>query len=94
MDAHAWGPVASGPVADQVAALGKARGQWTAVAQAEDADTFHGHCGRGSTLLEGTRAVTARKALGPVTAPPMVGDGAEAGRGTCERGHSGEKVPA
>ncbi|MGW2690377.1 DUF4190 domain-containing protein [Streptomyces sp. NPDC001296] len=68
--AHDWPDGAREPVAGRTAVLDRAREEWGRAAAATDADTFYVHYGRGSTLLEGRTAVTARKALGLATTPP------------------------
>jgi hypothetical protein len=85
---HAWQGGAGQPVAGQVRALEQAREEWRKAAEAADADTFYAHYDRGSALLEGRAAVTARKALGLATTPPSRGtDGG--GGGSASR--DGEK---
>ncbi|MBB4793610.1 DUF4190 domain-containing protein [Streptomyces nodosus] len=80
--AHTWQDGAERPVSGQADALDRAREEWRKAAQAADVDAFHLHYERGSALLEGRAAVTARKALGLATTPPSPGaeadgDGAE-----------------
>ncbi|MGW1253973.1 DUF4190 domain-containing protein [Streptomyces sp. NPDC002513] len=77
--AHSWPDGAQGPVAGQTAALDRAREEWGRAAGAADADTFYVHYDRGSALLEGRAAVTARKALGLATTPPSRDAGDSAG---------------
>lgn len=80
--AHAWRDGARRPVAGQAEALDRAREEWRKAAESGDAETFSVHADRGSTLLEGRAAVTARKALGLATAPPSGGaDGSGGGSG-------------
>ncbi len=89
------------PVAGQAKALDQAREEWRKAARAADADALYSHYDRGSALLEGRAAVTARKALGLATTPPAReadgGGGFSAGRAAtsrCDGGYNGEKVPA
>ncbi|MEU6518185.1 DUF4190 domain-containing protein [Streptomyces sp. NPDC046978] len=78
--AHAWRGDAQRAVAGRTAALDRAHEEWGKAATATDSDTFVTHYDRGSALLEGRAAVTARKALGLATTPPSrSGDGAEGG---------------
>ncbi|GAA3823927.1 DUF4190 domain-containing protein [Streptomyces chiangmaiensis] len=85
---HAWRDGAGGPVTGQAAALDRARTEWGKAAEATDADTFYIHYDRGSSLLEGRAAVTARKALGLATTPPSR---AEDGDGGGDSGSDGGK---
>ncbi|GGY90180.1 DUF4190 domain-containing protein [Streptomyces poonensis] len=73
---HAWPAAADGPVAGHVKALESAREEWAEAARVSDADAFYEHYGTGGFLLEGTPTVTARKALGLATTPPVYGEGA------------------
>ncbi|MER6356983.1 DUF4190 domain-containing protein [Streptomyces sp. NPDC001634] len=82
--AHPWRNGAGRYVAGQTTALEQAREEWQKAAGAADADTFSTHYDRGSALLEGRAAVTARKALGLATTPPSrdAESGGGSGRGT------------
>jgi hypothetical protein len=51
------------------------------VSDAGDADAFYEHYDKGTALLEGPRAVAARKALGLATTPPTFGEVSDSGDG-------------
>jgi len=92
--AHDWAADAEQPVAGQAKALDQAREEWQLAAKATDADTFYAHYDKGSALLEGAKAVTARKALGLATTPPSSDDEDDgSGKGSGDgSGDSGAKV--
>jgi hypothetical protein len=79
--ADSWPARAEQAVADQVTALEAARTEWGEAARATDVDTFYEHYDRGGSLLEGTAAVAARKALGLAAAPPDHASGGGSGDG-------------
>ncbi|MEU6219566.1 DUF4190 domain-containing protein [Streptomyces sp. NPDC047022] len=70
LHARTWGNGAGPSVEGQVKALEQAREEWSEAARAADVHTFYAHYDRGTALLEGRAAVTARKALGLATTPP------------------------
>ncbi|MFG2604425.1 DUF4190 domain-containing protein [Streptomyces sp. NPDC048514] len=72
--AHEWPARARGPVTALTARLDKARAQWARAAAAGNADAFYERYGTAVKLVEPRQAVTARKALRLVTAPPTRGD--------------------
>ncbi|MGW3497024.1 DUF4190 domain-containing protein [Streptomyces sp. NPDC001020] len=82
--ARSWGDGIGQPVAGQATALDQAREEWRKAADAADVDAFYIHYDQGSALLEGRRAVTARKALGLAATPPSheTDDGEGSGGGT------------
>ncbi|MEU1592889.1 DUF4190 domain-containing protein [Streptomyces sp. NPDC005708] len=85
--ARTWQDGAGRPVAGQADALDRAREEWRKAAAASDADTFYVHYDRGSALIEGRAAVTARKALGlAVTPPSHDADGGGSGGGGTDSG--------
>ncbi|MFE1024176.1 DUF4190 domain-containing protein [Streptomyces sp. NPDC058818] len=77
---HSWPDDAERPVADLVEDLETAREEWDLAAEAADADTYYLHLDKGFALIEADSTVTARKALGLDTTPPVYeesGDGGE-----------------
>lgn len=84
---HEWPADFAGPVGGHVESLESARAEWAEAALVGDADAFHEHHDAGNALVEGTPAVTARKALGLATTPPVYGsapfddEGAGSGEG-------------
>nr|WP_307622259.1 DUF4190 domain-containing protein [Streptomyces sp. V3I7] len=79
--AHTWPADARGPVTVVVDGLGRAREEWAKAADASDADAFYAHYEKGLELLDPSRAVTAREALGLETTPPSDERSGGAGRG-------------
>ncbi|MFF8725183.1 DUF4190 domain-containing protein [Streptomyces sp. NPDC015171] len=79
--AHDWPAGARGPAGALAADLDKARAQWAKAAAAEDADTFYEHYDTGTELIDPSRAVTVRKALGLATVPPAEPDDTGSGSG-------------
>lgn len=88
--AHQWSAADEQPVTDQAKALDQARKEWKQAAKAADADAFYTHYDSAGRLLEGSRAVTARKALGLATTPPS--DGGDSGGGGQGSGGSSSEV--
>jgi hypothetical protein len=85
--ARTWQGGAGRPVAGQADALERAREECRKAAAASDAATFSVHYDRGSALIEGHAAVTARKALGLAVTPPSHGaDGGGSGGGGTDSG--------
>ncbi|MEU6605423.1 DUF4190 domain-containing protein [Streptomyces shenzhenensis] len=72
---HDWPKGASGPVAALADDLDKARAEWSKAAGSGDVDTFYPHYENGYDLLDPSRSVTARKALGLAATPPSEADG-------------------
>ncbi|MEV5984599.1 DUF4190 domain-containing protein [Streptomyces sp. NPDC052051] len=83
---HEWQDDADKPVADQAKALERAREEWRKAAEATDADAFYTHYDKGSALLEGRAAITAREALGLATTPPSHDSDDSEGSGGDTRG--------
>jgi hypothetical protein len=75
--AHEWPAGAEEPVSDLAAELDEAEGAWAKAAGAGDADTYHEHSDRGWNLIDPDGSVTARKALGLATSPPVYDEEAE-----------------
>ncbi|MPY64260.1 DUF4190 domain-containing protein, partial [Streptomyces spongiae] len=71
---HQWGDDTEQQVADHADALKRAREQWEKAAEAADADVFYEHYDRAFEIVDGTTAITARKALGLATTPPSYGE--------------------
>ncbi|WP_320777259.1 DUF4190 domain-containing protein [Streptomyces sp. CRN 30] len=71
---HEWPADAAEQVAAHVEALEDARAEWAEAALAGDADAFHRHYDQDNALVEGPATVTARKALGLATTPPVYED--------------------
>lgn len=78
---HQWGDDTEQPVADHADALERARAEWEKAAKAADADVFYEHYEKAYGLVDGTMAITARKALGLATTPPSYGEGGGGGVG-------------
>ncbi|MEV5387824.1 DUF4190 domain-containing protein [Streptomyces sp. NPDC052721] len=74
--AHDWPAGARGRVAALAAGLDTARAEWAKAAKAGDADAFYEHYDTGYDLIDPSRAVAARKALGLSTTVPLGEDGA------------------
>ncbi|MFB7088028.1 DUF4190 domain-containing protein [Streptomyces sp. NPDC056296] len=75
---HSWPDDAERPVADLVEDLETAREEWDRAAEAADVDTYYLHLDKAFALIEADSTVTARKALGLDTTPPVYeesGDG-------------------
>lgn len=91
---HRWSDAGERPVADHADALERAREQWEKAARAADADIFYEHYGNAYELVDGTTAVTARKALGLAVTPPSYGEesGGGAGGGAGGGSDSAEEV--
>ncbi|MGC9499953.1 DUF4190 domain-containing protein [Streptomyces sp. WG7] len=68
---HSWPAAAERPVAGLVADLEAAQREWDRAAEAADADTYYEHLDNGFGLVEAESTVTARKALGLDTTPPV-----------------------
>jgi hypothetical protein len=68
---HGWPSDAEQPVADLVEDLEAARKEWGLAAKATDVDTYYEHLDQGYALVEADSTVTARKALGLDTTPPV-----------------------
>ncbi len=90
--AHEWSADADGPVAGHVEALESARKEWAEAARVGDADAFYEHYGMGMSLLEGTPTVTARKALGLASTPPVYGESGVGDDGAGDGGGDGSGV--
>ncbi|MFD5449727.1 MULTISPECIES: DUF4190 domain-containing protein [unclassified Streptomyces] len=81
---HGWSAGAEQPVADLVRDLEAAREEWDLASGAADADTYYEHLDKAFALVEADSTVTARKALGLATTPPVYdedGGGGGAGAG-------------
>jgi hypothetical protein len=78
---HQWGDGTARPVAEHADALRRAREQWEKAAEADDADVFYEHYDEALGIVDGTTAVTARKALGLATTPPSYGEESGGGEG-------------
>ncbi|MGW4600533.1 DUF4190 domain-containing protein [Streptomyces sp. NPDC004457] len=76
--AHDWPARTRGPVTALAAGLDEARAQWAKAAQAGDADAFYEHCDTGFDLIDPSRGVAARRALGLATTVPAGDDGSDA----------------
>ncbi|WND35351.1 DUF4190 domain-containing protein [Streptomyces sp. BB1-1-1] len=68
---HSWPDDAERPVADLVEDLETAREEWDLAAEAADVDTYYLHLDEAFALIEADSTVTARKALGLDTTPPV-----------------------
>ncbi|MFF3816249.1 DUF4190 domain-containing protein [Streptomyces bluensis] len=79
--AHGWSDDVEQPVADHADALERAREEWEKAAGAADADVFYEHYDKAYELVDGTTAVTARKALGLAVTPPSYGEEGGGGAG-------------
>ncbi|MGY6023073.1 DUF4190 domain-containing protein [Streptomyces spinosirectus] len=73
--AHTWPAGAGKPVAEVVAKVAAGRKEWALAAKATDADSFYAHYDRAMVLADPDTSVTARKALGLATTPPVSGEG-------------------
>ncbi|MFJ9537804.1 DUF4190 domain-containing protein [Streptomyces sp. NPDC101225] len=72
---HTWPAAAGKPVAEVAANVAAGRKEWALAAKATDADGFSAHYDRAMVLADPDTSVTARKALGLATTPPVSGDG-------------------
>jgi hypothetical protein len=72
---HTWPAGAAKPVADVAAKAAAGQKEWALAAKAADADGFYAHYDRAMVLADPDTSVTARKALGLATTPPVSGDG-------------------
>ncbi|MEE1833375.1 DUF4190 domain-containing protein [Streptomyces sp. SP17KL33] len=72
--AHDWGPAVEQAVADYAEVLDLAREEWEAAHEASDADDFTDHWDAAHRLTDGSKAITAREALGLATEPPTYDD--------------------
>ncbi|UJV40828.1 hypothetical protein CVT30_13930 [Streptomyces sp. AMCC400023] len=72
--AHDWGPAVEQAVADYAEVLDLAREEWEAAHEASDADDFTDHWDAAHRLTDGSKAITAREALGLATEPPAYDD--------------------
>ncbi|MFJ7332233.1 DUF4190 domain-containing protein [Streptomyces sp. NPDC101116] len=70
---HSWPAGARTPVARLVANLEDARAEWRKAGTAGDAETYHAHYDKAYGSVDGPATVTARKALGLATTPPVLG---------------------
>ena len=70
-----WPAGAAKPVAKVAAKVAAGRKEWALAAKATDADGFYAHYDRAMVLADPDTSVTARKALGLATTPPVSGDG-------------------
>lgn len=68
--AHDWPAASRGPADALAADLDEARAQWAKAARAGDADAFYASYEAAFDLIDPSRAVTVRKALGLATTPP------------------------
>ncbi|OXS31059.1 DUF4190 domain-containing protein [Streptomyces sp. XY006] len=79
---HSWPSGAQKPVAALVADLEDAREEWARASEAADADTYFTHYDTAYAAVDGPATVTARKALGLASTPPVYdedeGGGSEA----------------
>lgn len=73
--AHPYPADVKKPVDVLAKELDKARAEWSRAAEAADADAFYAHYDKGFKLLDPTKSVTARKALGLATTPPSADSG-------------------
>ncbi|MFE8988223.1 DUF4190 domain-containing protein [Streptomyces collinus] len=71
---HAWPAGARGPVAGLVEDLEDAREEWRKASTAGDAGTYYTHYDKAYGYVDGRATVTARKALGLATTPPVPGE--------------------
>ncbi len=71
---HAWPAGARRPVAGLVEDLEDAREEWRKASTAGDADTYYTHYDKAYGFVDGRATVTARKALGLATTPPVPGE--------------------
>jgi hypothetical protein len=76
---HSWSAGAERPVADLVEDLETAQEEWALAAKATDADTYYAHLDKGFALIEADTTVTARKALGLDSTPPVYEEGGDGG---------------
>ncbi|MEU0673254.1 DUF4190 domain-containing protein [Streptomyces sp. NPDC006172] len=76
-----WPARAEKPVTDLVTDLQKAAKEWTAAAEASDADAYYEHYENAYAYVDGDATVTARKALGLTTTRPSFDDGESGGAG-------------
>ncbi|MET8772172.1 DUF4190 domain-containing protein [Streptomyces sp. NPDC004658] len=75
--AHDWPAGARKPVAALTAGLDTARAEWAKAGAAGDADAFYEHYDTGLGLIDPSRAVAVRKALGLATTVPAADDGSD-----------------
>lgn len=68
--AHRWPSGAREPVAVLAGGLGKARERWAQAAKASDVKTFYASYEAGVDLIDPSRSIDARQALGLHTTPP------------------------
>ncbi|WNZ08919.1 DUF4190 domain-containing protein [Streptomyces sp. 11x1] len=71
---HDWEPTAERDVTDYAEALDEAREEWEAAHEADDADDFTDHWDAAHRLTDGSKAITAREALGLAIEPPTYDD--------------------
>ncbi|MFE7841006.1 DUF4190 domain-containing protein [Streptomyces sp. NPDC057474] len=71
---HDWEPSAAQAVTDYADALDQAREEWEAANKASDAEDFTDHWDKAHRLTDGSKAVTAREALGLATESPTYDD--------------------
>ncbi|MFE9027074.1 hypothetical protein ACFYOA_12525 [Streptomyces iakyrus] len=71
---HTWPAGARGPVAGLVEDLEEAREEWRKASTAGDADAYYRHYDKAYGFVDGRATVTARKALGLATTPPVPGE--------------------
>ncbi|MYS27333.1 DUF4190 domain-containing protein [Streptomyces sp. SID7804] len=74
---HRWPADAQRPVRELTADLDEAEEEWAKAAASGDVDTYYEHYDRGWDLVDPDGSVTARKALGLATAPPVYDEEAE-----------------
>ncbi|KES04077.1 membrane protein [Streptomyces toyocaensis] len=75
--AHEWPAGARRPVRDLAADLDEAGEEWARAAEAGDAEAYYEHSYRGWDLVDHDGSITARKALGLATTPPLYDEEAE-----------------
>lgn len=75
--AHEWPAGAERPVRELAAELDEAEEEWAKAAAAGDAETYYEHSDRGWNLIDPDGSVTARKALGLASSPPLYDEEAE-----------------
>ncbi|MGV9938162.1 DUF4190 domain-containing protein [Streptomyces sp. NPDC003401] len=90
LDGHTWQAEARGPVAALVEEMGEAGEEWKAASTAADADTFYEHYDTAYEYVDGAATVTARKALGLATSPPVYDE--DGGDGSAEGSDDGLDV--
>ncbi|MFJ8541457.1 DUF4190 domain-containing protein [Streptomyces sp. NPDC093586] len=80
---HTWPAGSERQVTDLLEDLDEAQREWSLAAEATDVDTYYEHYDKGFDLVEADTTVTARKALGLSTTPPVYEDeGGHGGDGT------------